>query len=83
MPKLTSIVLTKLIIAKFKFKISNKLYDNNAHPEEVVCSPAKSFIGQPINIKIPIPVGKTNKIVFVPLEIAFKMWISAPCHEDM
>jgi hypothetical protein len=64
MSKLTSIVLKTLIVVKFKFKIFNKLCDNNAHPEEVVCSPAKSFIGQPINIKTPIPVGKT-KYIFI------------------
>jgi hypothetical protein len=40
------------------------LYHGKSYPEGVVCSPAKSFIGQPINIKIPIPVGK-NKTKFV------------------
>jgi len=53
-----------------QFCFSNKayklqrLYHGKSYPEEFDFSPAKSFIGQPINIKIPIPVGK-NKTKFI------------------
>jgi hypothetical protein len=77
MSKLISIVLTMLTIIMFQIKISNRLYDNNAHPEEVVRSPAKSFIGHPINIKIPIPVGTTNKMLLKSLELVIKTQFSS------
>jgi len=40
------------------------MYHGNSYPEGDVCSPAKSFIGQPMNIKIPIPVGKIKPNLF-------------------
>jgi hypothetical protein len=47
-----------ITLTNYANNISHRLYSSNSYPEGVVCSPAKSFIGQPINIKIPIPVAK-------------------------
>jgi hypothetical protein len=54
--------------------MSHRLYDTSSYPEGDVCSPAKSFIGQPINIKIPIPVGKVKQTLFLKLIIRSEVY---------